>query len=304
MINVSGSTFIRNAFDGGFALFESMATVLAVVDEFHVVDYGSTDGTLQILQEIANKNKRIKIHQAKWSSINPAAFADAANHCVSVCPTEAVLFYQADEIFHQKLMQDIKRAYENKEYALTFERIQLSHNFNQVRWLPHLVTRSIVKGKYVYDKDGMTVSNAAGTIIMCRCPIRNIPRSSRKKGWSFPWHNYFDKNDPRRLNHEMAKVFPWDEFLVDTSSSFRDNAFAKKELHAPFWNESGKVIDSVNRDEWMKRAMADPVWTVKTTPFPLPNIAKGLVGMVKYSLRDEVRKALENDDYSIVWGKP
>jgi hypothetical protein len=296
-IGVCGTTFIRNAFKGGFPLFESMATVMSVVDEFHLVDFGSDDGTLQICQEIANKNKRLKIYNRTWSNPNDAStFADAANMCVSLCPTEGVLFYQADEIFHQKLMKDIKSAYENKTYALSFERIQLSHNFNQVKWLPHNLVRSVVKGKYVYVGDGMTVKDPGGTKNMCRNPETGEAGKSRQ----FPWHRHFDQKDPRRLNHEMATKFPWDEFLVDTSSCFRDNAFAKKELHAPFWRESNKVIDGINRDEWMRKAMSDPVWTTNTSPFPLPNIIKGLVGMTAYRLRDEVRKALENDDYSIM----
>jgi hypothetical protein len=193
-------------------------------------------------------------------------------------------------------MRMINEAYQNKEYALTFERIQLSHNFNQVKWLPHVVTRSIIKGRYKYDKDGMTVSDSGGTRMMCRNPITNEAGKSRQ----YPWHENFDNNNPRRLNHEMAKIFPWNEFLVDTSSCFRDNQFAKKELHAPFWKESNQSIDGINRNEWMRRAIADPVWTIKTSPFPLPEIIKGLVGMTSYSLRNEIRKALEDDNYSIM----
>lgn len=308
MLNVTGTTFIRNAFKGGFCLWESMATVLSVVDEFVIVDFGSDDGTLQICQDIAKKNKRIKIYERRFTKENDSStFADAANECVNLCPTENVLFYQADEVFHEKLMRDVKAEYENKSFALNFERIQLSHNFNQVKWLPHACVRSIVKGKYKYANDGMTVGDSGGTKMMCRFPTREGHPLSGKPNTSraYPWHQpkpgvEFNPKNPRALNAEMAAVFPWDEFLVDTSSSFRDNQAGKKELHAPFWRESNTVIDGVQRDEWARRAAADPVWTVKTTPFPLPAIIKGLVGMTSYQLRDEIRVALENDSYEKV----
>jgi hypothetical protein len=303
MINVTGTTFIRDAFKGGFCLFESMATVLSIVDEFVIVDFGSTDGTLEVCEEIAKKNKRIKIYKRNWTKINDSStFADAANECVSLCPTDAVLFYQADEVFHEKLASDILGAYKNKEYALNFERIQLSVNFNIVKWLPHACVRSIVKGKYSYAGDGMTVGNSGGTRMMCRNPVTGVAGASRQ----FPWHEpkpglKFDSKNPMALNAIMAEVFPWDEFLVDTSSSFRDNQVGKKELHAPFWRESDKAIDGVERSEWVKRALANPVWTSKISPFPLPSIIKGLVGMTKYMLRDEIRESLEKDDYK-KWG--
>ncbi len=104
MLNVTGTTFIRNAFQGGFPLFESMATVLSVVDSFLLVDMGSTDGTLEICKEIAAKNPRIKIVHEKWSNPGDAkAFADIANKCVDLCPTENVSFLSGRCKFFMKI---------------------------------------------------------------------------------------------------------------------------------------------------------------------------------------------------------
>lgn len=309
MISVTGTTFIRDAFKGGFCLWESMATVLSIVDEFHIVDFGSTDGTLQVCQEIAAKNKRIKIHHRVWTKNNDSStFADAANECVNLCPTEAVFFYQADEVMHEKLAKDVRRMYENKQYNLNFERIQLSHGTHVVKWLPHACVRSIEKNKYKYANDGMTVGNSGGTIMMCPFPnvpghpLSGKPHTSR----AFPWHQpkpglEFDAKNPTALNTVMSEVFPWESFLVDLSSSHRDNQAGKKELHAPFWRESNQIIDGVQRDEWLRRAHQNSLWEKKEPSFPLPAIAKGLAGMTKYVLRDEVRKSLEDDKYDM-WG--
>lgn len=304
MLNVCGTTFISNAFRGGFCIFESMATVLSVVDEFHVVDFGSVDGTLEILREIANKNKRIHIHQRAWTKTNDSStFADAANECCNICPTENVLFYQADEVFHENLMSKIKEKYQNNEYSLNFERIQLSHGMHVVKWLPHACVRSIAKSKYKYANDGMTVGDSGGTFMMCRNPVTGVFGNSRQ----FPWHEpkpgmFFDGKNPTALNAIIAKAFPWDEFLVDTSSSFRDCQAGKKELHAPFWRETPNIVQGMKNEEWLRREKMNSLWEKKEPSFPLPKIIQGLVGMTKYELRPEIKEALEKDDYTVIMG--
>ncbi len=171
-----------------------------------------------------------------------------------------------------------------------------------MKWLPHSLCRSLTRGgKYVFDNDGMTVGDSGGCLHMCRNPATGEPHRGRQFPWHFPNHPdesvKFDGENPRALNDIMAKNFPWDEFLVDTSSCFRDNQAGKKELHAPFWREPNTIIDGVHRDEWIRRARADPAWTAQHSPFPLPSIARGLVGMTAYRLRDSVRQALEEDKY-------
>jgi hypothetical protein len=301
MFNVTGTTFIRNAFDGGFPIFESMAAIMPIVDSFIIVDMGSTDGTLDVCNDIARANSRISIKHEQWSKTNTAdTFADIANRCVELCPTQNVLFYQADEIFHENLIKNVRKEYEKGQYGLSFERIQLSHGMHIVKWLPHMVCRSVVKGIHKYVADGMTIGDHSKTKMMCRNPLTGVPGNSRQ----FPWHNpkpglFFDAKNPTALNGVMAEVFPWDEFLYDTSSSFRDNQIGKKALHAPFWNESPNVLNGMHKDEWARREAQNLLWTKKEPSFPMPKIALGLVGMAKYTLRPEVLASLKTDKYDI-----
>jgi hypothetical protein len=258
---------------------------------------------------LSKKNNRIKVHQRTWTKTNDSStFADAANECCNICPTDNVLFYQADEVMHEKLAKDVRQMYENKLYALNFERIQLSHGTHVVKWLPHACVRSIIKGKYKYAGDGMTVADSGGTIMMCPFPnVLNHPLSGKPHtSRAFPWHEpkpglKFDSKNPTMLNSVMAEIFPWESFLFDFSSSHRDNQTNKKELHAPFWRESNAIIDGIQKEEWVRRAKLNQLWEKKEPSFPLPSIAKGLAGMTTYYLRDEVKKSLEDDDYSR-WG--
>lgn len=299
MLNVTGSTFIRNAFDGGFPLFESLAMVMTVVDSCIVVDMGSTDGTLQVLEEIARSNPRITIKHEKWTCTKPQAFADIANQCVAMCPTPHVYFWQADEILHEKLAEKVREFYKQGVYEMSFERIQLSHGGHVVKWLPHQVCRSLTKGNRHYDKDGMSVNDHGGTVMMCLNPDNGHWNESR----GFKWHEpkpgiFFDNKNPTSTNALMNEVFPWEYFLLDTSSMFRDCQAGKKELHCGFWGETADSIDGKAKAQWIKDAAANPLWSKKEPSFTrLPKIAQGLVGMTKYVLRDEVKQSLMTDNY-------
>jgi hypothetical protein len=303
MINVTGSTFIRNVFDGGFPLFESMCAVLAITDSLIVVDMGSTDGTLEVLEDIAKHNNRLTIKHAKWTCINPQAFADIANECVALCPTDNVYFWQADEILHETLAKKVREFYEQGIYEMSFERIQLSHGGHVVKWLPHQVCRSLTKGKRYYDKDGMSVNDHGGTVMMCLNPDNGHWNESR----GFKWHEpkpgiFFDNKNPTSTNEIMNEVFPWEYFLVDTSSMFRDCQAGKKALHCAFWGETASSIEGKSKDQWIKDAAANPLWSKKEPSFTrLPKLVNGLVGMTKYELRPEVLQSLKADDYT-AWG--
>ena len=63
-MKISICVFIKDNNEGAFGLWESMATLMPIADEFIVWDYGSTDGTWEILKYLAGKNKKIKIKQS------------------------------------------------------------------------------------------------------------------------------------------------------------------------------------------------------------------------------------------------
>ena len=280
MLPVSSTTFIRNAFTGGFPLFESMATMLALpIDEFVVLDVGSDDGTRAVLADIAAINPRVKVYDTQWAKIDAGVFADIANDCIAACRNERVFFYQADEVWHQNLLPQIQAHWDAGHFDLSFWRIQLRKNFHDIKWFPHFVHRCIVKGQSHYVGDGMN-TNRTNDAILC---------STRDGGWFSRWGNEFKGCEVK---------LPWEEFVFDIGASFRDNQAVKRALHAPFWHEPLDVIEGKSREDWQRNAATENEWTSQTTPFRVPKILRGCVGMTTYYLRPELLDALKSDTTS------
>ena len=107
--NLSGCVFIKDTFKGAFCLFESMYQLLPLCDEFIVMDLGSTDGTLEVLYEIAAVNSKVKVVHSNFYEQDAAIFAKLANDLIAMCNYPHVLYYQADEIWHDNSIVTGKR---------------------------------------------------------------------------------------------------------------------------------------------------------------------------------------------------
>lgn len=275
-MGISGCTYIRNAIDGAFCLFESMASMLPFVDEICVLDLGSTDGTRDILFDIAASNKKIRIDSGKYSKIDASAFADAASDVIAMAKFDTVLLWQADEIWHEKLLIRMEQYIEDGQRDLAFWRIQLKNNFQEVKWHPHPVHRLAPKDDFHFVGDGMNTER-----------VYSVPICS---DYDLDWHyKKWEELNPVDL--------PLSQMILDVSMNggFRDNVVRRSELHAPMWQETPNVGGQPS-DEWHAEALQNPDWTKETTPFDIPKIMRWHVGRVIYDVRPELIEALKNDD--------
>jgi hypothetical protein len=274
-VNLSACVFIRNN-SAGFCLYESMAMVLPLVEQFIILDLESTDGTWETLQEIARHNPKVELHRKPWPHIDAGVFATLANELVAMCDNERVWYYQADEILHEDLIPIVKQRLEAGQPELAFWRIQYRENFQRVKWFPHLVHRLGLKGQFNFVGDGMTTDRTWDARIC-----------SDYGGEYFPqWGG---------MGEEGIKPYVG-QMLMDVSQlgGFRDNIIDRRVLHAPFWHESTH-IEGQSPDEWAERALANPNWTKQESPFNLPAIMRYHVGKVRYELRPALLEALKAD---------
>ena len=155
MYNLSGCVFIKDCFKGAFCLFEGMHQLLPLCDEFIIMDLGSTDGTFEILRELEACNAKIKVVQSEFRKQDASVFADLANELIAMCEYDTVLYYQADEIWHEDLIQLTIQAISDGKHNLSFWRVQLKYNFQRIKWYPHPVHRIAPKDEFNFTGDGM-----------------------------------------------------------------------------------------------------------------------------------------------------
>lgn len=298
MYNLSACVFIKNTFEGAFCLWESMAAILPFCSEFLIMDLGSTDGTREVLNDIAMTNPKIRLLSGEFPATNAMAFATLANELIDKCRYDRVLYYQADEIWHQDLLRLMKAKFDEGNFDLSFWRIQYANNFQFVKWFPHLVHRVGVRGEgrfYFSDKDGEFPSaNKDG---MNTTRVWDATPCSDYGGGYFPLWGPMGQEGIKPYTNQM---------IMDVSllGGFRDNIIERRAKHAPFWGEKPTVPyfdpqtyqqKHIPAQDWAARAMGDSDWTKTESPYNIPQIMKYHVGKVRYELRPELLEALKNN---------
>jgi glycosyltransferase involved in cell wall biosynthesis len=283
---ISACCFIKDCFTGAFALFESLASILPFTSEILIMDLGSTDGTLEKLQEIANHNSRVKLITGSFTYTDAGVFATLANDLIALCKYDNVIYWQSDEIWHETLLALMRERFEAGQFDLSFWRIQYANNFQYVKWFPHLVHRVGQKGRFNFVGDGMNTDRTWDAKIC-----------SNYGGEMFPkWGE---------LGQEGIKPYTR-EMITDISllGGFRDNIIERRALHAPFWHEEPTIPyyyretgQQIHRpaSAWYQEASNDPDWTKTESPFDLPAIMRYHIGRTRYELRPELLEALKQD---------
>lgn len=274
---ISAATFIRDTISGAFCLFESMASWLPLVDDMTIIDVGSTDGTLELTQEIAASNPRIRVVKSKFSKIDAGAFADIANDCVAQWKHDSGIFWQADEIPHQYMLGLLDERLKAGIRDMVFWRYQLRHNWQEMKWPPHPVHRLGTKGNFTFVGDGMN-TNRYFEPPVC---------STYDMGWFIRWGDEYRGRYPELPTHEM---------LMDVSAEggFLENIIRKRTLHAPMWREKPNV-GGTPVDAWVRAQRNNPQWDKTESPFDIPHIMKWHVSRPTYDVRDELIECLKTD---------
>lgn len=297
---ISVCCFIRDCNVGAFCLWESMASLMPFADEYIVMDCESTDGTLEILQDLAKRNPKIRIVHGTFmrgyegGRLDPKIFADLANDLVALCRNDLVLYHQADEIWHEDLLALMKAELERLEAmrkispddfarwpGMNFWRYQLQENFQNVKWWPHTVNRLDFKHRMVHVGDGMNTNRPADPPILGDYPAQD-------------WQGGHKDHPATLPTHQMI-------LDVSMTGGFLENILTRRQLHAPLWGESPDVLygtipggAGVNIHKWMELQRWNPAWTQKESPFNIPAIMRGLVGDNLYHLREEIFERIAN----------
>lgn len=256
MTNISGFTFVHNAIESGYPIFEAIAAIENYVDEIVIVDMQSTDDTRGLLEKcldnIESDYFNIHILDGQWGN-QAGETLKQAHSLYKECSGDIILHFEADEVYDDRLLKDIVRLVnEHKPIIdIAVHRLQLEQNFQRCRWYPELVHR-------VFPRDSNTVKDGHTT---------NRHNNAYKMGSHYG-------------------------FLWDITNCFRDNWLNRVMKQAELRNSEPnylmaerhitQLIDTKNE---ALRQLNDSRWTWKATPFDIPDVLKPLVGVTKYEPR-------------------
>ncbi len=244
-MKISAATFVLNAFKGGYPILEAMAAVLPYCDEMVVVEAGSGDGTRELLDSLAI-NEKIRVESyALRKERGPGCYAEAQNFALDLCTHKAIIFFQADEVYHENLIRRVVDDLPNGINKRVW-RIQPWQNFQFCKWWPHRIHRIVEKGTARFTHDG------AWTDIQDSVPC---------------------------LGNEWL--------LWDCSNVFRDSVRYRRWWRGQVGYSDGDVISEAD--------LKKEHWTWRHSPFKLPKLCEGLVGMTQYRPRPKIVQAIRED---------
>lgn len=242
MIGLSGFTFVHNALEGGYPIAEAIRAVRPYVDEVVAVDMQSDDGTRAVLDGICDR-----VVESPWDGRSTQTL-DAAFALNVECRGSLVLFFEADEVYDDRLACEAARLADAGFRYLKVWRIQVEQNFQRIRWSPEPVQRVFPPGGAT--RDGYTTSAHERAYLV-------------RPQFGFLWDCSYCFRD-NWLGRARNNAALWGE----------DVQYRRTPHHF--------LADPTFPAEEMEQFLGQPHWTWTVTPLAIPDVLRSLVGRTAY----------------------
>lgn len=225
---------------------EAVRAVWDIVDEVVIVNAESTDGTRDVLDELASWAPcPFRILYAKWGQ--EAGKTLARLHAMhDKCSGDIILAFEGDEVFDEDLARDVVMEIRTGRMDIAVWRIQVEQNFQRVRWYPKPVHRVFPRGSVA--KIGETTDRHHEAYVM---PAEH----------GFLW--------------DVTNCFR-DNWLLRVKNQARLRKESLNLLAVP------EHVNEPVRVEDVDKFLAEPHWTWTKSPFDLPKVLLPHVGATSY----------------------
>lgn len=258
-------TFVYNALSQGYPVIECLFNLLPISDEIVIVDCGSTDGTKELLNSLT-ANKHIRLYHDSWEmGLGGRNYRKSASKCHSLCTNETIIFAEADEVWPEDLVLNVKEEINAGNNNLILSRYQLTQNFSRVFWYPEAGQRV----HRVFPRNSTIMQGVDNDIF-----IQDSEDAKKSK---------FNKD----FSH-----------IIDCRNNFRDNYITREEISKVIWNETSRKTFrfapahasygwEISREQ-LDIELKDERWTDTKSIFNLPKVLKGHVGKTSYKVNENL----------------
>lgn len=167
-VKITGIMPVYNVLSGQYPFVECILLDLPLVDEMIIVNIGSDDGTLNVLERISSLNNKVKIHNVPFEKIENGrayelidkSFMDVVYNIAS---GDWIIAFHADEYYHPSeydlIKQTVQKAHDEGYNSIRHSLYHISqlkqlfnHNWERIRIfkkIPNLLSRDAIDGFYV-----------------------------------------------------------------------------------------------------------------------------------------------------------
>lgn len=254
---ITGINMIRNGIENGYPFVESILSALPLVDEYLMNDGGSTDGTYETLRRMEELFPKIKVYQIPdVKSVRWDCVSDVINRFIKEAKGDWIFLGNADELLHERDIPNLKTDIEHNEHLIMrFDRREIIHKWSQLTkdyYPPARVAR---------NKEGLRQdwSGYGGDEFL----------------YGSKWIDPDRKLKPKYLLYHLYAVFPHNML-----NKRRNDA----EWLAPGAKKRVEIYEQLKGSKFGSYQPPDP-----NSVYPdLPALAKGLVPMGTYEVREEL----------------
>lgn len=275
MTLISGVLPIKDCIRNGYPFIESILSFLPIVDEYHVNDGGSTDGTLEALTRLSEAYPKIKVHRIpdtvniRWDSCTVQS-----NALIKECRGKWLLLGNADEVFHEEDDLDIRNHLIYCPHRIQrFTRREVTHNWSSLSTEVYHPARAARIEKEVrmdwnaYGGDEFLYSDGWHDPQRKLIAGKYDPHENSIIPFTlYHIYNKFPLNQIEKMRHDAEYISPGDKHRVRLYEALKGSVIKPVPVGKVYWNLPALVQGLVGMPEYrVREELFDPKWVSKTT---------------------------------------